>query len=42
MDEEDSEKSLVFTSETKVTRGKDEDVQEWRISLLQYDAVGSL
>ena len=29
MDEEEAEKSLVFTTETK------EVVQEWRISLLQ-------
>ena len=35
MDEEEAEKSLVFTTETKVTKGKEEDVQEWRISLLQ-------
>ena len=35
MDEEEAEKSLVFTTETKVTNGKEEDVQEWRISLLQ-------
>ena len=35
MDEEEVEKSLVFTPETKVTKGKEEDVQEWRISLLQ-------
>ena len=35
MDKEEAEKSLVFTTEIKVTNGKEEDVQEWRISLLQ-------
>ena len=35
IDEEEAEKSLVFTTETKVTKGKEEDVQEWRITLLQ-------
>ena len=35
MDGEEAEKSLVFTTETKVTKGKEENVEEWRTSLLQ-------
>ena len=34
MDEEEAEeKSLVFTTETEVTKGMEEDVEEWRYLL---------
>ena len=36
MDEEEAEKSLFVTTETKMTNVKEGDAQEWRISLLQY------
>ena len=35
MDDEEADTTIVFTTETKVTNGKEDDVQEWRISLLQ-------
>ena len=41
MDEEEAEKSLVFTNETKVTNGKEEVVQKRRISLRQLQWFGN-